>query len=146
MATFLYTWNPKKWNWSDLQEAIYHVNNHKPYDMRWSCGNTKRISLGDAFFLIRLGVEPKGIIGYVTSQPYLFQHWDEGQAKQGKEILGTDLLFKSLSDVPIFSIDYLKKIIHIIIGLLRLEAYRFQIKLPTSYFRFYNIVNLPLNH
>jgi 5-methylcytosine-specific restriction protein A len=111
MATFLYTWNPKKWNWSDLQEAIYHVNNHKPYDMRWSCGNTKRISLGDAFFLIRLGVEPKGIIGcgYVTSQPYLFQHWDEGQAKQGKEILGTDLLFKSLSDVPIFSIDYLKK-------------------------------------
>ncbi len=35
MAAFLYTWNPKRWNWLDLQDAIYHVNNNKPYDMRW---------------------------------------------------------------------------------------------------------------
>ncbi len=79
--------------------------------MRWSCGNTKRIDLGDSFFLIRLGIEPKGIIGCgcVTSPPYLFKHWDEEKAKEGKETLRTDLLFKSLSDVPIFSIDYLEK-------------------------------------
>jgi 5-methylcytosine-specific restriction protein A len=111
MASFLYTWNPKRWNWLDFQDAIYHVSNDEQYDMRWSCGNTKRINIGDLFFLMRLGVEPKGIIGcgYVTSTPYLFIHWDEEKAKEGKETLRTDLLFKSLSEEPIFSISYLEK-------------------------------------
>jgi len=63
LNSYLYTWNPTKWDWSDLQEAIYLVNNDKQYDMYWSCGNTKRIVIGDMFFLARVGTEPKGIIG-----------------------------------------------------------------------------------
>lgn len=110
MNTFLYTWNPKRWYWSDLQNAIYEVNNGELYDMCWSCGNTKRISIGDFFFLIRLGEEPKGIIGcgYITSQTYSSEHWDEEKSKEGKEALRTDLLFKALSEEPIFPLSYLK--------------------------------------
>ncbi|HCT99522.1 MAG TPA: hypothetical protein DF614_05530, partial [Methylococcaceae bacterium] len=63
MASFLYTWNPEYWNWLDFQDAVYRVNNKKQYDIRWSCGKTKRINTGDLFFLMRLGIEPKGIIG-----------------------------------------------------------------------------------
>jgi 5-methylcytosine-specific restriction protein A len=110
MTAFLYTWNPKKWHWSDQQDAIYRVNNNKLYDMEWSCGNRKHIEIGDLFFLVRLGVESKGIIGcgYITSEPYLLPHWDEVKASKGKQALRTDLLFKALSEQPIISLESLQ--------------------------------------
>lgn len=110
MNSYLYTWNPTKWDWSDLQEAIYLVNNDKQYDMYWSCGNTKRIVIGDMFFLARVGTEPKGIIGcgYISSAPYYLPHWDKKKAAEGKSTLRTDLLFKTLSEVPIASLKYLQ--------------------------------------
>ncbi|MBN2267221.1 MAG: HNH endonuclease [Candidatus Babeliaceae bacterium] len=111
MNAYLYTWNPSLWNWSDQQDAIYRVNNGDQYDMYWSCGNTKKIEIGDVFFLIRLGVEPKGIIGcsYVTSEPYPLPHWDEEKANAGKEAMRTDLLFKALSEEPIVPLEYLQQ-------------------------------------
>jgi 5-methylcytosine-specific restriction enzyme A len=104
MSAYLYTWNPNKWNWYDQQDAIYRVNNDESYDRYWSCGNTKRIEIGDIFLLMRLAVEPKGIIGcgYISSKPYPLPHWDAEKAKEGKEALRTDLLFKALSGNPIF--------------------------------------------
>lgn len=79
--------------------------------MYWSCGNTKRIEIGDLFFLMRLGVEPKGIIGcgYVSSKPYLLPHWNEEKSTEGKSALRSDLLFKVLSESPIISLDNLKE-------------------------------------
>lgn len=111
MAAFLYTWNPKNWDWSDLPNAIYRINNDEIYETEWSCGNTKRINIGDLFFLMRLGVEPKGIVGcgYVISQTYSSEHWDEEKAGEGKQALRTELLFKALSENPILSLSYLKE-------------------------------------
>ena len=111
MSAYLYIWNPERWVWSDQQDAIYRVNNGDQYDMYWSCGNTKRIEIGNLFFLMRLGVEPKGIIGcgYVSSQPYSLLHWDEQKAAEGKSALRTDLLFKALSENPIVSLAYLQE-------------------------------------
>ncbi|MCX5870944.1 MAG: HNH endonuclease [Deltaproteobacteria bacterium] len=111
MSAYLYTWNPNKWDWNDQQDAIYRVNNGDQYDIYWSCGVTKRIEIGDLFFLMRLGVEPKGIIGcgYVSSQPYSLPHWDEQKAAEGKSALRTDLLFKALSENPIVSLTYLEE-------------------------------------
>lgn len=110
MNSYLYTWNPKRWRWVDQSDAIYRVNNGKPYDIHWSCGNTKKIVTGDVFFLMKLGVEPKGIIGcgYVSSTPYLLPHWDKEKAIQGKMALRTDLLFKALSEEPIISLSVLQ--------------------------------------
>lgn len=109
MSAYLYTWNPERWDWVDQQEAIYLINNGDQYDMYWSCGNTKRIEIGDVFFLMRLGVEPKGIIGcgYISSRPYALPHWDEEKANEGKTALRTDLLFKTLSEEPIIPLSYL---------------------------------------
>lgn len=78
--------------------------------MYWSCGNTKKISIGDIFFLIKLGIEPKGIIGcgYVSSSPYPLPHWDDEKAMEGLTALRTDLLFKVLSETPIISIEQLQ--------------------------------------
>lgn len=103
MSAYLYTWNPNNWKWVDLQDAIFRVNNGEEYNRYWSCGVTKRIAPGDTFLLVRLGVEPKGIIGvgYVTSAPYLRPHWDEAKRTAGETALRTDLLFKALSAKPI---------------------------------------------
>jgi 5-methylcytosine-specific restriction protein A len=110
MNAFLYVWNPKRWHWHDLQIAIHDIKNGKPYDIHWSCGNTKQINIGDVFFLMRLGEDPKGIIacGYITSETYLSEHWDEEKAKNGKEALRTDILFNVLSETPIFPLSDLE--------------------------------------
>lgn len=111
MNAYLYTWNPKKWTWVDQVDAVYRVNNGDQYDIYWSCGNTKKIVIGDIFFLMRLGENPKGIIGcgYVSSTPYELPHWNEQKAADGKVALRTDLLFRALSDRPLISIDILQK-------------------------------------
>ena len=111
MSTYLYTWNPKRWVWVDQADAVYRVNNGDQYDMYWSCGNTKKIQIGDVFFLMRLGEEPKGLIGcgYISSSPYPLPHWDAEKAAEGKTALKTDLLFKALSDKPIISLTELQR-------------------------------------
>lgn len=103
MNTFLFTWNPAKWHWSDLPTAVVKVNTGEDYDIYWSCGNTKKIQIGDTFLLMRLGVPPKGIIGLgqVLSKPYYLPHWDEEKARDGKMALRVDLLFCQLSESPL---------------------------------------------
>ena len=111
MSAYLYTWNPNLAYWDDLQDDVIRVKKREKFDVRWSCGNTKKIEIGDIFFLIRLGVTPKGIIGcgYITSTPYYLPHWDQEKADAGKESLRTDLLFVALSEEPIVSLDFLQQ-------------------------------------
>ncbi|EHR42625.1 HNH endonuclease [Alishewanella jeotgali] len=112
MSAYIYTWNPKRWVWVDFGDAVYRICNGERYDTAWSCGNTKRIKVGDVFFLIKLGkdVEQKGIIGcgYVSSDYYELPHWDEKKAAEGKLVIVNDLLFKSLSDEPLIALEDLK--------------------------------------
>lgn len=81
MATYLLTWNPKAWHWSDLNVCVAATRSGEgfdaaielpPLDMRWSTGVTKRILENDRCFLMRLGVEPKGIMGsgFFDGPPY----------------------------------------------------------------------------
>ena len=110
MSAYLYTWNPRKWNWRDLREGISYVNNHDPHERRWSCGNTRKIEIGDVFFLMRLGVEPKGIVGcgYVSSVPFETWHWAQEQISEARMALYTRLFFLVLSERPIIYLDQLK--------------------------------------
>jgi 5-methylcytosine-specific restriction protein A len=83
ISTFLFAWNPKRWDWADLQESIDHLENVGYVEKRWSCGNSKNIKKGDRIFLIRLGEEPRGIMGsgYAKSSYYCAPHWDKTQGK-----------------------------------------------------------------
>ena len=109
MNTYLFAWNPEKWHWSDLPEAVYRVNTGDHYYDSWSTGNTKRIQIGDRFFLMRLGVPPKGImgLGQILSEPHLLPHWDKQKALVGKTALRVDLLFDQLSELPFVNEDTL---------------------------------------
>ena len=108
MSAYLYAWNPRRWNWKDLQEGIAYVNNDERYDRPWRC-RTRKIAVGDLFFLMRLGLEPKGIIGcgYVSSTAYERPHWDPGKNAKGIKISYTDLFFTVLSENPIIHLEEL---------------------------------------
>ena len=111
MAAFIYTWNPERWRWADLQEAIYAINNGEDYERLWSCGNTKRIKVGDLFFLVKVGSNPRGVIGcgYVSSEPENYPHWDESKRAAGEITPRTNLLFKVLTNTPIFRTEGLEQ-------------------------------------
>jgi 5-methylcytosine-specific restriction protein A len=97
MATYLLTWNPKKWHWWDnLGDSFKRVGDS--YVGKWSSGNSKKIHAGDRVFLIRLGKDPRGIVasGWATSNVYPGSHWDERLAESGKDALYVDIRLDTL--------------------------------------------------
>lgn len=83
MKTFLFAWNPNRWEWLDLQESIDHLENMGYVESRWSCGTSKSIKKGDRVFLTKVGKEPRGIIGsgYAKSSYFVAPHWDGTKGK-----------------------------------------------------------------
>lgn len=112
MSAFLYIWNPNRWAWDDISYAINSVSEKNPYEIEWSSGNRKKgISIDDVFFMMRLGQEPKGIIGcgYIISKPKNVEHWDQSEAEKGHKAFKTNLRFMAISEKPIISISELVK-------------------------------------
>lgn len=63
-ATFLLTWNPSRhFRWENLETEIEEIESGFHEGTSWSCGVTRRIVEGDRVFLVRLGDEPRGIVG-----------------------------------------------------------------------------------
>jgi 5-methylcytosine-specific restriction protein A len=96
MTTYLITWNPKRWPW-DMEDQLSQLKRQGFVDSRWSCGRTKRINAGDRLFLLRQGIEPRGIMGagVATSSPYLDKHWDD---TRDDEALYVRMRFDSLME------------------------------------------------
>ncbi|MPR31784.1 HNH endonuclease [Salmonirosea aquatica] len=110
--TFLCSWNPNNWDWVDLKENIYYHENVGTFEGRWSCGNSKSIRKGDRIFLIRLGVEPKGIMGsgYAKTSYYVAPHWN---GEEGKTANYIDVEFDTLinpEENPLLNIESLESI------------------------------------
>jgi 5-methylcytosine-specific restriction protein A len=86
MATYLLTWNPGKAEWPDLSDDYESVFLGNRPRIEWSCGNTKKIAVGDRVFMMRLGWrEPvTGIMasGWVTDEPIEGPHWDVEQREK----------------------------------------------------------------
>lgn len=94
--TILLTWNPNKWEWLNLDDMVAETARMGSCLDRWSVGRSKNIASGDRFFLIRLGVEPRGIIasGWVASEPESKPHWDESDRSTMYVDIEYDQLFK----------------------------------------------------
>ena len=79
MNTYLFAWNPKKWNWKNLEKKIEQIEKRGSANEKWSVISHRKIKRGDRAFLMRLGQEPKGIIGsgIVVTAPFLSTHWGQ---------------------------------------------------------------------
>ena len=98
--SWLFTWNPDDWAWEDIGNKIQATDRGETVVMRWSCTNTL-VSSGDRAWLIRLGVEPKGVMaaGNVISEPYEDVHWDKSKAESGETCHYVDIEFTRIIDV-----------------------------------------------
>jgi len=85
VATYLLTWNPSNGPWHELNREIEKINKDGYAEIRWSCGNTKRIRVDDRVFLMCQGKKSKyGIIGdgIVVSEPSEGIHWNAAKAEK----------------------------------------------------------------
>ena len=105
MKTYLFAWNPKRWKWTDLPQAVAEAKEKGGYLSQWTCKSYKSVKEGDRAFLIRLGVPPKGIIGagLVFSQPFRKRHYNSERAEQGDEVYSVSILFDLLDEKPIIT-------------------------------------------
>ncbi|MDB4924765.1 hypothetical protein [Mucilaginibacter sp.] len=73
MKAFLFGWNPLKFEWADIDEDIKKLATTGKFEDNWSVISYKTIQPGDRAYIVRVGVEPKGIFasGVIASEPYL---------------------------------------------------------------------------
>lgn len=109
MKTYLFVWNPKRWTWETLEQDIKQVDLIGKCSKHWSCGNTKSIQPGDRIFLVKVGTEPKGIVGagFATTELFHKRHWGD----ENREAFYIDIDFEVLLNPdkePILMLDTLK--------------------------------------
>ncbi|WP_171263486.1 HNH endonuclease [Acinetobacter silvestris] len=112
MATYLFTWNPKRWDWKNLNNQILQLQNNEEVFNDWGTGSRKHnIGINDQFILVRVGVQPKGIIAIGSIESELFErnHWDKNLTKQGKKTSFVKLKFNNLSPATFIKEEELQK-------------------------------------
>ena len=102
VETYLFAWNPKLWDWPELARDRRKLARRGCLDTEWSSGRNRRIEPGSRAFLVRLGVEPRGIFGFgtVMSAPVERLHWREDKAAEGRTTGYVMLRLDSLYAVP----------------------------------------------
>src|SRR5262245_61555736 len=100
MATYLFTWNPARWDWPYLHDSIMEIQKNGHCRERWGCAATTKIQAGDRAFLIKLGEEPRGLMasGWVASQVYQAQHWDTAKQAHGRMTRYVEVDWETLLD------------------------------------------------
>lgn len=108
---YLFAWNPNNWPSSELYKDIEKLKETGKVELEWNCTNNyNKIKRGDRAFLIRIGVNPKGIIGSgtVTSDPFLSKHWSDPEKKVHTVKIEFDVLIDADKD-PILLQEDLEK-------------------------------------
>ena len=95
------TWNPKRWNWTDVNQNSTDVASGKTVQIRWSTGNRKDIPFGSRLFLLKQGDGRRGIIasGFAAAPVEHAPHYDPVRASNGDTALYTVMEFDSLLDL-----------------------------------------------
>jgi 5-methylcytosine-specific restriction protein A len=111
MRTFLLTWHPARWRWTDLEQAVRDMASTGPVQFYWSIGNRTDLPVGSRLFLMRLGEHPKGIIasGLSTTLPASRPHWDADRAAVGDVLPMVRVEFDVLDGAPRVSLDELSQ-------------------------------------
>lgn len=97
------TWNPLRWAWvdapDDFETIAGKVVRGAPVQRQWSVGNSKSVRPGEDVYLVRVGVEPKGLIatGVVIEGSHERPHWDPLLRAQGKTVQSVGMSFTRMA-------------------------------------------------
>ena len=108
---YLLTWNPLRWAWDSLTDDVTRVRESGSIRMTWSCGRNKRIGDGDRLYLMRLGMDPKGIVGSAVAlgAPFEGEHWDTERAAAGETGLFIEANFDFIAAEPVVALSELER-------------------------------------
>jgi 5-methylcytosine-specific restriction protein A len=111
LATYVFAWNPKLWNWPELPREARAIKRRGHVDIEWSSGRNKNIEPGSRAFFVRLGVPPKGLIGsgYTLTAPEPVIHWRPEKAAKGTMTNHLRLRLEFLIDLPVITFEELAK-------------------------------------
>ena len=111
MATYVFAWNPKLWDWPELARERRRIASRGHADIEWACGRTRVIEPGSRAFFVRVGVPPKGLIasGHALSQPWEDVHWLADKAAAGARTHYLKLRLECLRDTPLITLDELAR-------------------------------------
>jgi hypothetical protein len=106
MKAFLFGWNPIKFKWENIDGDIIKLKATGQLVDNWSVASHKTIQPGDRAYVVRLGLEPKGIFasGFISSEPYV-------AFRKGRHYYRIDISFDVLLNPdkePILTFDILK--------------------------------------
>ena len=84
---YLLTYNPIKNKWTDYSDKCEKTASGQVVEDSWAC-KSKKPSIGDEVFLIKLGDENRGIMGHgiVSGESHKEPHYEIEKANQGKEM------------------------------------------------------------
>ena len=96
---WLISYNKDKWHWEGFAEKCEGTKRGQTYIESWAC-TSKIPQIGDEVFLIKLGEQPRGLIGHgtVVSESYEKEHYDSEKAAKGKKENAIDVSFDRLID------------------------------------------------
>jgi hypothetical protein len=103
---FLFSWNPVKYDWPDLEEQCQLVRAGEKVEESWTCASHKKIKQGDRAFVTLVGSGSRGLFasGYVSSPPFL------GKNRKGNStfrvLIAFDVLLNPAKE-PILTLDIL---------------------------------------
>ena len=109
MTTYLLSWNPIVWKWKNIQANIAKVASNGYSEMQWSTGVTKKIKAGDRVFVMKLGVEPRGIVasGWATSDVQQSDNY-KATSKPALYIILMDILTQFLTQMQYYLSNFCK--------------------------------------
>nr|VVV06341.1 5-methylcytosine-specific restriction enzyme B [Aliivibrio wodanis] len=83
MSVYLLTWNPKHFSTGGEGSEAGTLNYAVGENVRWSC-HSQQPKIGDTVYLIKVGVEPRGIVakGTVSKESYLTEHWSDASKQK----------------------------------------------------------------
>lgn len=107
MSTFLFSWNPIKFEWPEIAGQAALVKAGEKVIEDWSCASYKKVRPGDRAFISVVGSGPRGIFasGYIASEPFIDLNM-HGKLSQ-RVLIGFDVLLNPYAE-PVLSLDLLK--------------------------------------
>ena len=96
---WLLAWNKKNWYWDGFAGKCEDTKNGKTFIESWACANTNP-QIGDEIYLIKLGDQPRGLIGHGTVARAIYErpHYDVVKANEGMMEKALDVEFDRLID------------------------------------------------
>jgi hypothetical protein len=109
-AAYLFTWNPKQSRFADLDRHVTEIDKQGASVFPWGTGNRRSVSRGQRVFLLRQGVEPRGLIGVgeIHGEVREVPHFDPAKRPDATSLL-VDVRWTALSREPFVALPRLEQ-------------------------------------